>query len=148
MNRQLFAGRAVLIMGLGRFGGGADAAKFACKAGAKVTVTDIAPAEQLKDSIEQLEGFSDIEYHLGSHDAADFERADIVVANPAVPNDNKFLETARKAGRLVTSQINIFFELCPARIIGITGASGKSTTVSLAAHLFEGRRRTNGPAIF
>ena len=59
----------------------------------------------------------------------------MVVANPAVPLDNKFLQIARKAGRKVTSQIELFFELCPAMIIGITGANGKSTTTSLTAHL-------------
>ena len=51
--------------------------------------------------------------------------------------DNEFLQVARRAGKFVTSQINIFFELCPARIIGITGANGKSTTAALTAHLLE-----------
>ncbi len=122
-------------MGLGRFGGGADVAEFAVRAGAKVIVTDLAPAEQLSDSIEKLEEFPDIEFHLGSHDPADFKQADIIIANPAVPCDNEFLELARRDNKFVTSQINIFFELCPAQIIGITGANGKSTTAALTAHL-------------
>ena len=138
--REFFAGKRVLVMGLGRFGGGVDVARFAAKAGAKVTVTDLAPAERLKDSISRLEDIGGIEFHLGSHDRADFERADVVVANPAVPGDNEFLEIARRAGRLVTSQINIFFELCRARIIGITGANGKSTTAALTAHLLKSTR--------
>ncbi len=127
--------RKVLVMGLGRFGGGVDVVRFAAGAGAKVTVTDLAPAKRLSDSLKQLEEFSNIEYHLGSHCADDFEQADIVVANPAVPADNEFLEIARRHNKLITSQINIFFELCPAVIIGITGANGKSTTAALTAHL-------------
>jgi UDP-N-acetylmuramoylalanine--D-glutamate ligase len=136
-NKYEFVGKTVLVMGLGRFGGGVDAVKFAHGVGAKVIVTDLASAEQLSDSIDQLRGLDGIEFHLGSHDPVDFEQADIVIANPAVPGDNKFLQIARKAGRLVTSQINIFFELCPAKIIGITGANGKSTTTSLTAHLLK-----------
>ena len=135
MNIKFFAGRKVLVMGLGRFGGGVDVAKFACGAGAKVTVTDLAAADKLVDSIDQLKDFKDIEFHLGSHEPADFEQADIVIANPAVPPDNKFLKIARQANKFVTSQINIFLELCPAPIIGITGSNGKSTTSALTAHI-------------
>ena len=135
-----FAGKKVLIMGLGRFGGGIDCAEFTAKAGAKVIVTDSAPPEKLSDSINKLKEFTDIEFHLGSHDPADFKQADIIIANPAVPVDNEFLEIARRANRFVTSQINIFFELCPAQIIGITGANGKSTTAALTAHLLKDTR--------
>jgi UDP-N-acetylmuramoylalanine--D-glutamate ligase len=132
-----FTGKKVLVMGLGRFGGGVDVAEFAARAGARVVVTDLASAEQLNDSINKLVEFSDIEFHFDSHNPADFEQADIVIANPAVPNDNEFLELARQRNKFVTSQINIFFELCPAKIIGITGANGKSTTAALTAHLLE-----------
>jgi UDP-N-acetylmuramoylalanine--D-glutamate ligase len=137
MNKDFFTDKKVLIMGLGRFGGGVDVAEFAVGAGAKVIVTDLAPAAQLSDSIDKLEEFPDIEFHLGSHDPADFKQADVIIANPAVSGDNEFLQLARRNNKYVTSQINIFFELCPAQIIGITGANGKSTTAALTAHLLK-----------
>jgi len=135
--KRFLSSKKVLVMGLGRFGGGVDAAEFACRAGAKVVVTDLASAQKLSDSIKKLEKFPDIEFHFGSHDPADFENADVVIANPAVPPDNKFLEIVRRHNKLVTSQINIFFQLCPAPIIGVTGANGKSTTTALTAHLLK-----------
>lgn len=134
---NFFKNKSVLIMGLGRFGGGVDVVRFLHKAGAKITVTDSAPAEKLADSLKQLQDLSGIEYHLGLHQKSDFEQADIVVANPAVAPENEFLAVARKNNRIVTYQINIFFELCPATIIGITGSSGKSTTAALVAHLLK-----------
>jgi UDP-N-acetylmuramoylalanine--D-glutamate ligase len=137
---QELAGRRVLVMGLGRFGGGLDAAQFARRTGAKVTVTDLANAEQLSDSITQLREFPDVEFHLGGHDRIDFEQADIVVVNPAVPPDNQFLQVAKQNNKLIASQIGIFFQLCPATIIGITGANGKSTTAALTAHLLKNAR--------
>ena len=142
MGEGLFRDKKILVMGLGRFGGGVDVVKFACEVGAKVVVTDLAKPEALAESITQLKGL-DVEYRLGSHEGGDFERADMVVANPAVPLDNKFLQIARKAGRKVTSQIGLFFELCPAMIIGITGANGKSTTTALIAHLLRNRFDNN-----
>jgi len=137
VNKELFVGKKVLVMGLGRFGGGVDAAKFACDAGAEVIVTDLASADDLKDSIKQLEEFSRIEFHLGGHSAGDFEQADIVIVNPAVARESEFLKVARERNKFITSQINIFFELCPAQIVGITGANGKSTTAALTAHLLK-----------
>jgi UDP-N-acetylmuramoylalanine--D-glutamate ligase len=140
MKREILAGKRVLVMGLGRFGGGVDVVNFAHRAGAKVIVTDLASAEQLSDSVRQIQELDGLEFHLGSHEPADFEQADVIVANPAVPSDNEFLQIARRAGNLVTSQMNMFFELCPARIIGITGANGKSTTTALTAHLLKNGR--------
>jgi len=137
-NKQLLSGKKILVMGLGRFGGGVDSARFAVKAGGKVIVTDLASAEKMCDSVGRLAELGDIEYHLGGHRRADFEEADIIVVNPAVAADNEFVEIARQGNKLLTTQINIFFELCPARIIGITGANGKSTTAALTAHLLKG----------
>ena len=146
MNIKFFHGKKVLVMGLGRFGGGVDTVKFAADAGASVTVTDSASAEQLAESLKQLQGLDNVNCHLGGHDPADFERAEIVIANPAVALDNEFLRLARDSGALVTSQMGIFFQLCHARIIGITGANGKSTTTALTAHLLKNaRRQAAGP---
>ncbi|MGD8786709.1 MAG: Mur ligase family protein, partial [Phycisphaerales bacterium] len=137
MNKGFFSGKKVLIMGLGRFGGGVDAAMFAAKTGSKVIITDLADAKQLSNSINRLEKLTNIEFHLGFHNPDDFQQADIIIANPAVPDDNEFLEIAREHNRFITSQINIFFELCSSQIIGITGANGKSTTAALTVHLLK-----------
>ncbi len=131
------AGKKVLVMGLGRFGGGVDVVRYAARVGAHVVVTDKAPPEKLGDSLEQLRDLPNIEYHLGRHDAEDFAAADVVIANPAVPPDNEFLQSARHQGRIIASQIGLFLPSCPAPIIGITGANGKSTTTTLTAHLLE-----------
>ncbi len=130
-------GKKVLVMGLGRFGGGVDVVQYAARVGAHVVVTDKVPPEKLGDSLEQLRDLSGVEYHLGRHEAEDFETADVVIANPAVPPDNEFLAIARRHGRIIASQIGLFFQSCPAPIIGITGANGKSTTTTLTAHLLE-----------
>ena len=139
MDKDFFNAKTVLIMGLGRFGGGADSALFAHHAGAKVIITDLAGPDELADALAQLAGCENIVYHLAGHNPADFgnEGADIIIVNPAVPPDNKFLRIARRASRVITSQIETFFELCPARIVGITGANGKSTTAAITACLLE-----------
>ena len=149
MDRSFFRDKRVLIMGLGKFGGGLDCAIFAHNCGAKVTVTDLASAESLADTLEDLRQLEDIEYHLGGHIESDFQDSDIIIVNPAVPPENSYLEIARRADTLITSQVEIFFHLSKAAIIGITGANGKSTTTALTAHLLEaglpesGRRKVH-----
>ena len=140
MDREFFKNKNVVIMGLGQFGGGLDSAVFAAENDANVTVTDLASPESLANTIEQIKQYSNIQYHLQSHIPQDFNadgETDIIIVNPAIPPTSKFLEMASQAGKLITSQIEIFFQLCPAPIIGITGANGKSTTTALTYHLLE-----------
>ena len=122
-------GRRVTVMGLGRFGGGVGVARFLADQGADVTVTDLDTPENLADSMAELG--NEVVYHLGGHRAEDFTDTDLVVVNPAVQPGNEFVRLARESGVPVTTEINLFFERCPARIIGVTGSVGKTTTVSM-----------------
>jgi UDP-N-acetylmuramoylalanine--D-glutamate ligase len=143
MNNYL-SGKRIVVMGLGRFGGGEDSAVFAVKSGGKVLVTDLAKPEELANTLKQLDGLP-IEYRLGEHRIEDFTTADVVIVNPAVPPGNKFLAAAQQAGVKLASQVELFFQFCPAPIVGITGSNGKSTTTSLIYHLLsagEGQKQT------
>lgn len=132
-----FHGKSVLVMGLGRFGGGIDSAIFASKYAQQVIVTDLADREKLEGSIRRLEELPNVSLVPGRHEEGDFKDCDTLIVNPAVCYDNKFIKIAEDNGVFITSQIEIFFQLCPARIIGITGSNGKSTTTALTYHLLE-----------
>jgi UDP-N-acetylmuramoylalanine--D-glutamate ligase len=133
--KKIYAGKTVLVFGLGRFGGGLDSTRFAYNCGANVTVTDSLAEEKLSSALKELADCKGIVWRLGSHDKADFEKTDIIIVNPAVPPTHELLTYARSLGKTITSQVEIFFGLCPAKIVGITGANGKSTTTALTAHL-------------
>ena len=129
-------------MGLGLFGGGVGVAQFLARQGAHVTVTDLRNTAELSSSMKQLEGLP-ISYKLGGHAEEDFINADMVVVNPAVPKNSKFIQIARNNRVLIDTEMNIFFKLCPAPIIGITGSNGKSTTTTLTGKILqETPRRT------
>jgi UDP-N-acetylmuramoylalanine--D-glutamate ligase len=123
-------------MGLGLFGGGAATARYLAQRGAEVTVTDLRTARELAPAVGELAG-SSIRFVLGEHREEDFARADLVVANPAVPPINRFLDVARAHGVLVTSETALFLEICPARIAAVTGTQGKSSTCYSLAQLLE-----------
>jgi len=121
-------------MGLGLFGGGVAATDYFARRGAQVLVTDRRSRAELAESIAKLHA-PYVSFHLGGHRTADFTDTDLVVANPAVPIDNEFLEAARDAGVPIDAEMNLFFKACRAPIIGVTGSNGKSTTAALIAHI-------------
>jgi UDP-N-acetylmuramoylalanine--D-glutamate ligase len=137
-----FRGRRVVVMGLGRFGGGVAAARWLARRGAEVAVTDLAPASSLAESLGALRDVPIAHYRLAGHDEADFRRADWVVVNPAVKPDNPLLALARRAGARLTSEIELFLRHCPAPVVGVTGSNGKSTTAAMTAAALraDGRR--------
>lgn len=127
-----FKDKKVTIIGLGLHGGGVGAAKFFSRAKAKVLVTDLRTKDELTESIEKLKK-EPIKYVLGQHRSEDFINADLIIQNPGVRNKSKYLEIARENEVPIETDVGIFFELCPAPIIGVTGSRGKSTTSTLIA---------------
>jgi len=138
-----WSGKRVTVAGLGHFGGQVAAAKYFAASGAAVTVTDTKPAEALAESVGALRGIG-VRFVLGGHETADFTEADLVVASPAIPETSPFLAAAALAGVPVTHETDLFFELCRALIIGVTGSNGKSTTAALLAHILRNTVQSEG----
>ena len=136
--KQLFKRKKVTIMGLGLHGGGVGVAKFFCKQGANVLVTDLKTKEQLSESLKKLKGFN-IKYTLAKHEVEDFVTADLIIKNPDVPDSSSYLEIARKNNIKIETDINLFFQLSKAFIIGVTGTKGKSTVASLIYHFLKAK---------
>jgi UDP-N-acetylmuramoylalanine--D-glutamate ligase len=126
-------------MGLGSRQGGVGVARFLVRNGADVTVTDLRHENDLRGSLEQLEGLP-IRYRLGGHAAEDFDAADVVVRNPGVPADSPWLVRAKERGASIEMEMSLFFRACPAAIIGITGTKGKTTTATLCAGILRRHR--------
>lgn len=117
-------------MGLGLHGGGLEVAKWLHKQGAKLTITDLRNKKILQPTISRLPR-KNIQYVLGKHEPRNFQKADLIIKNPGVPRDSKFLKLARINNIPIETDISLFFSICKSPIIGITGTKGKSTTTSL-----------------
>ena len=137
-----YRGRRATIMGLGHFGGGVAAARWLARQGAIVTISDMADENALADSLPLLADVPIAALHLGGHREEDFRGADLVVVNPAVRPDSQWLQIARSSGARLCTELELFIENCPARIVGVTGSNGKSTTAAMIASILNagGRR--------
>jgi len=135
--------KRVLVMGLGLHGGGLATTLWLAKMGALVTVTDLKTKEQLKSSLDKIPAAikSRVNFVLGENREDDFRENDIIIQNPAVPRDSKYLKIARAAGAIIENDASLFFKSCPSPIIGVTGTRGKSTTATLIYEFLKYGRR-------
>jgi len=137
-----FADARVLVIGLGRFGGGAGVTRWLAEQGARVTVTDQADATSLAESVHELDGLG-VTFHLGGHDLADLDGCDLAIVNPAVNKSrSEFFQALFKRGIPWTTELNLFCERCPAPVVGVTGSFGKSTTCAMLAEVLSAWHRS------
>ena len=99
------------------------------KAGALVTACDKNTEDKLGDAAKELRSLG-VTLHCGEH-YLDGLSGDIVIKTPGMRFDHPALVAARAAGSTVTSEMELFFDYCPCKIIAVTGSDGKTTTTSL-----------------
>lgn len=62
---------------------------------------------------------------------------DVIFRTPGLPYLTEAMQQAKQSGAEISSQTKMFFSLCPAPIIGVTGTKGKGTTSSLIAEILK-----------
>jgi UDP-N-acetylmuramoylalanine--D-glutamate ligase len=134
MQTTMLSGKRVSVIGLAREG--TDLARFLVGEGARVLVNDMRPPEVLADRLAELDGLP-IQFELGGHPFEPVLDTDLLFVSPGVPPELPLLVEARSRGIPISSGTRLFFERCPAPIIGITGSSGKTTTTTLTGQIFQ-----------
>lgn len=110
------------------------------KQGARVYVCDRRTREQLGELADTLEQ-AGAELRLGENYLEQLE-VEIIFRTPGMSFHLPELEAARKKGIAVTSEMEVFFDLCPATIFAVTGSDGKTTTTTLIAKMLEAEGKT------
>ena len=109
--------------------------------GAQVTLCD------RKDSLEQFGPYGEtlrrlgVRLSLGEHYMDGFAGQDMILRTPGFEYYQKPLQDAIAAGTQVTSEVELFFDLCPCEIVAVTGSDGKTTTTTLISKMFEAAGR-------
>lgn len=104
--------------------------------GAYVTLCDKKCEDDFGDYAHELKELG-VELKLGAGYLDDLSSADIVYRSPGVDYTKPEIQAAVAAGVEVTSEIEKFFDLCPCRIVGVTGSDGKTTTTTLTARILQ-----------
>ncbi len=108
--------------------------------GARVIACDRRERAQVGELADRLEA-AGAQLKLGENYLDNLE-VDIIFRTPGMNFHLEELERARKRGIAVTSEMEVFFDLCPATIFAITGSDGKTTTTTLIAKMLEAEGKT------
>ena len=122
-------GKRVAVLGLGV--SNRPLVRLLLQYGCNVTGCDRTPREKLDDEVLALEKAGcALSLGEGYMDGVD---AELVFRTPGMHPDHPGIRALRQNGAKITSEMDVFFALCPCRIIAVTGSDGKTTTTSIIA---------------
>lgn len=128
---------AVVGLGVSHF----DLIRLMLHKGIGVTVLDRRDREAMDADYETLSA-AGARFRLGDSYLSGLSDFDIVFRTPGLYYGKEELTKARQAGVAVTSEMEVFFALCPCRIYAVTGSDGKSTTTTIISELLKAEGKT------
>lgn len=129
-------GKKVAFVGMGV--ANVPCAEFLAKYGVKVYACDKRDKEYIgADICNSLEELG-VEFSLGENYLEILPEMDLVFRSHGIlPFQNPWISECIERGQTVTTEMEVFFRLCPSKIIAVTGSNGKTTTTTLIAKMLE-----------
>ena len=126
-------GKRVAVIGIGV--SNTPLIKTLLRAGIDVTACDKNPREKFGGLAEELETMGAI-LHLGETYLDGLDQ-DIIFRSPGIRPDIPPFLAAIEKGSVLTSEMEVFFQVCPCKIIAVTGSDGKTTTTTLISEMLK-----------
>lgn len=130
--------RTIVVLGLGV--SNRPLVRLLLENGCRVIGCDRAPREKLDAEVLDLE-VKGAELRVGDG-YLDNLPADLVFRTPGMHPDTPALTALRQRGAEITSEMEIFFEICPCTLLAVTGSDGKTTTTTLIAKMLQAAGKT------
>ena len=127
------AGKKIAVLGLGV--SNRPLVRLLLEFGCSVTGCDRTPREKLDGEVLELEK-AGCTLQVGDGYLDDLQ-ADLVFRTPGMHPENPALVKLRENGAEVTSEMEVFFEVCPCNLIAVTGSDGKTTTTTLISEMLK-----------
>ena len=131
-------GKRIAVLGLGV--SNRPLVRMLLEHGCNVIGCDRTPRDKMDREVLDLEEQGCV-LRLGDAYLEDLN-AELVFRTPGMHPENPALQKLRAAGAVITSEMQVFFELCPCKIIAVTGSDGKTTTTTLISELLKAAGRT------
>jgi UDP-N-acetylmuramoylalanine--D-glutamate ligase len=131
-------GKRVLIIGAARQG--QALARYLARHGAAVVLNDLNPETEMQAALQALADLP-IRWALGGHPVELLDNQDVVCISGGVSLSLPLVQEAQRRGLPLTNDTQVFMELCPCPVIGITGSAGKTTTTTLVGRIAQAAAR-------
>ena len=131
-------GKNIAVLGLGV--SNRPLVRLLLEYGCTVTGCDRTPREKLEQEVLELEALG-CRLSLGDG-YLDNIQAELVFRTPGMHPNNPALEALRDRGAAVTSEMEVFFHVCPCPLIAVTGSDGKTTTTTLISEMLKAQGHT------
>lgn len=131
-------GKRIALCGIGR--SHIPLAALFIKKGATVSMRDRRSREELGETVRTLET-QGVQLVLGGNYLQELTE-DIIFRTPGMKFSLPELTGARENGQVVTSELEVFFDLCPCKIYGVTGSDGKTTTTTVISEMLQAQGKT------
>lgn len=131
-------GRTVAVIGIGV--SNTPLLRLLLREGIAVTACDRSDRAKLGALAEELEAAGAV-LRLGDGYLQGLDQ-DVIFRTPGLRPDAPELEAARARGSVITSEMEVFFQVCPCPIIAVTGSDGKTTTTTIIAELLRAAGHT------
>lgn len=131
-------GKKIAVLGLGV--SNRPLVRLLLEYGCDVTGCDKTPRDKLDQEVLDLEALG-CKLSLGES-YLDGVEADVLFRTPGMHPMNPAICALRDQGAQVTSEMEVFFEVCPCHTIAVTGSDGKTTTTTLISEMLKAAGKT------
>ena len=131
-------GKKIAVLGLGV--SNRPLVRLLLEFGCDVTGCDRSPREKLDQEVLDLET-AGCKLSLGEG-YLDGIQADLVFRTPGMHPGNPAIVALKEKGAEITSEMEVFFEVCPCTCIAVTGSDGKTTTTTLVSEMLKAEGHT------
>ncbi|MBR3949770.1 MAG: UDP-N-acetylmuramoyl-L-alanine--D-glutamate ligase [Oscillospiraceae bacterium] len=131
-------GKKIAVLGLGV--SNRPLVRLLLEFGCDVVGCDRTPREKLEEEVLELEK-AGCRLSVGETYLEGVE-ADVLFRTPGMHPGNPAIQALAAKGAEVTSEMEVFFEVCPCTLLAVTGSDGKTTTTTLVSEMLKAAGKT------
>lgn len=131
---ETLRGKSIAVIGMGV--SNTPLIRMLLRSELKVTICDKSPRDRVEEQAAELESLG-AKLRLGPDYLSKIHKFDVIFRTPGLSPNTPELQKAVKEGSTLTSEMELFFKLCPCKIIGVTGSDGKTTTTTLISEFLK-----------